>query len=55
MVIASSKTFEVYPTSASIPVNTQQVFQAQLSNVPDSHPLTYSVDGVVGAIPQPER
>ena len=48
MVIASSKTFEVYPTSASIPVNTQQVFQAQLSNVPDSHPLTYSVDGVVG-------
>ena len=47
-VISSTKTFEVYPSSVSIPVLTQQVFQAQLSNVPDGHPLTYSVDGVVG-------
>ncbi len=47
-VVASTKTFEVYPSTASIAVNTQQEFQAQLSNVPDSHTLSYSVDGVVG-------
>ncbi len=47
-IASTGRTFEVYPSTASIAVDSQQVFQAQLSNVPDSHPLTYSVDGVVG-------
>jgi hypothetical protein len=48
VITGTGHTFEVYPSSASIALSSQQVFQAQLSNVPDSHTLTYSVDGVVG-------
>jgi hypothetical protein len=44
----SSGTLEIYPTSAAVYAGTQQIFQAQLSTVPDGHSLTYSVDGVVG-------
>jgi len=38
----------VYPTSAAVYAGTTQVFQAQLSGVPDGHSLTFSVDGVNG-------
>ena len=41
-------TLSVYPSSAAVAVSTQQVFQAQLSNVPDTNSLTYTVDGVTG-------
>ena len=44
----STGNLAIYPSSASVPVGTQQVFQAQLSYVPDSNSLTYSVDGVTG-------
>jgi len=38
----------VYPTSAAVYVATQQIFQAQLSGVPDGHSLTFTIDGVTG-------
>jgi len=41
-------TLGIYPTTAAVAVGTQQVFQAQLSNVPDSNSLSYGVDGVNG-------
>jgi Abnormal spindle-like microcephaly-assoc'd, ASPM-SPD-2-Hydin/Glycosyl hydrolases family 39 len=46
-------TLAVYPSSASVAVGTQQVFQAQLSKtpgspLPDTNSLSYSVDGVNG-------
>lgn len=44
----ASGTLAVYPTSAAVYSGTTQVFQAQLSGVPDGHSLTYSVDGVNG-------
>lgn len=44
----TSGTLEIYPTSAAVFAGTQQIFQAQLSLVPDGHSLTYSVDGAVG-------
>jgi hypothetical protein len=44
----SSGTLQIYPTSAAVFAGTQQIYQAQLSTVPDGHSLTYSVDGVVG-------
>ncbi|HEY1577536.1 MAG TPA: choice-of-anchor D domain-containing protein [Terracidiphilus sp.] len=44
----SSGTLQIYPTSAAVYAGTQQIYQAQLSQVPDGHSLTYSVDGVVG-------
>jgi len=45
---ASSGSLTVYPSSAAVAVGTQQVFQAQLSTVPDSNSLSYSIDGVSG-------
>ncbi len=44
----TSGTLKVYPTSASVATGSEQIFQAQLSGVPDSHSLSYSVDGVSG-------
>lgn len=44
----SSGTLQIYPTSAAVYVGTQQIFQAQLSQIPDGHSLTYSVDSIVG-------
>lgn len=44
----SSGTLEIYPTNAAVYAGTQQIYQAQLSTIPDGHSLTYSVDGVVG-------
>jgi hypothetical protein len=41
-------TLKLYPTSAAVAAGSQQIFQAQLSGVPDSHSLSYSVDGVSG-------
>ncbi len=41
-------TLAIYPSSAAVAVGTQQVFQAQLTNVPDTNSLSYSVDGVSG-------
>jgi Glycosyl hydrolases family 39/Abnormal spindle-like microcephaly-assoc'd, ASPM-SPD-2-Hydin len=46
-------TLAIYPSSASVAVGTQQVFQAQLSPTPgspqpDTNSLSYSVDGVSG-------
>jgi hypothetical protein len=45
---ASSGSLAVYPSSAAVAVGSQQVFQAQLSGVPDSNSLSYSIDGVSG-------
>ena len=44
----STGTLGIYPTKAAVYAGTQQIFQAQLSMVPDGHSLTFSVDGVVG-------
>ena len=44
----ASGTLGVYPTSAAVYVGTEQIFQAQLSTIPDGHSLTYSIDGVTG-------
>ena len=45
---AQNGTLAIYPASAAVVQGSQQEFQAQLSGVPDSNSLTYSVDGVVG-------
>ena len=45
-VTAKTGTLALYPNSAAVYVRSQQVFQAQLSTVPDGNQLTYSVDGV---------
>jgi hypothetical protein len=45
---ATSGNLAIYPSSAAVAVGTQQVFQAQLSYVPDNNSLSYSVDGVSG-------
>jgi hypothetical protein len=45
---SSSGTLALYPTSAVVYAGNTQVFQAQLSGIPDSHSLTYSKTG--GAI-----
>jgi hypothetical protein len=44
----ASGTLAVYPTSAAVYSGSIEVFQAQLSGIPDGHSLTYSVDGVTG-------
>ena len=38
----------VYPDSAAVVAQSEQVFQAQVGGVPDGDPLTYTIDGVVG-------
>ncbi len=48
VVASSSGTFAVYPSTAAVPAGGEQVFQAQLSNAPDTNSLSYSVDGVAG-------
>lgn len=45
---STSGTLRLYPSSAAVFIGTDQAFQAQLSNVPDANPVTYSVDGVAG-------
>ena len=45
---AQTGTLAIYPASAAVVASSQQVFQAQLSGVPDSNSLSYSVDGVNG-------
>lgn len=45
---ATKGTIGIYPDSASVYTGTQQVFQAQLSGIPDANQTTYSVDSVVG-------
>jgi hypothetical protein len=47
-VCATPRHLAVYPSSASIPAGTEQVFEAQLSGVPDTHQVTYEVDGIPG-------
>jgi hypothetical protein len=44
----SSGTLGVYPSSAAVFVGSKQIFQAQLSTIPDGHSLSYSIDGVAG-------
>ncbi len=48
VTIPSSGALAVYPTTAAVLAGTMQVFQAQLSGVPDANSLSYSVDGVAG-------
>ena len=43
----TSGTLEIYPTTAAVYVGSTQLFQAQLSLVPDGNSLTFSVDGIV--------
>src|SRR5579884_179817 len=45
--VTSSPLFTIYPYVASIPVNGQQPFQAQICNVPDNN-VTFSVDNIQG-------
>ena len=45
---STSGNFALYPGSAAVVVGSQQVFQAQVANAPDTNPLSYSVDGVSG-------
>ena len=45
--MATKGTIGVYPKSAAVYVGTQQVFQAQLSSIPDGNQVTFSVDGIV--------
>jgi hypothetical protein len=45
---ATSGTLAVYPTSAAVFTGTTQLFEAQLSGVPDANSVTYSVDGIPG-------
>jgi Glycosyl hydrolases family 39/Abnormal spindle-like microcephaly-assoc'd, ASPM-SPD-2-Hydin len=44
----TSGTLKLYPTSAAVAAGSEQIFQAQLTGVPDSHSLSYSVDGASG-------
>jgi hypothetical protein len=44
----TSGALAVYPTTAAVVAGSEQVFQAQLSGVPDGHSLSYSIDGVSG-------
>jgi len=44
----SSGTLAIYHTSAAVFAGTTQAFQAQLSGVPDTNSLSYSIDGVAG-------
>lgn len=37
----------IYPNAADVFAGSKQVFQAQLSTIPDANQLTYSVDGVI--------
>jgi len=43
---ATTGTLALYPNTTSVYVRSQQVFQAQLSTVPDGNSVSYSVDGV---------
>jgi hypothetical protein len=43
---AGASTLAVYPSSAAVVAGTEQVFQPQLSGVPDTHQVTYEVDGI---------
>src|SRR6201998_3702863 len=43
----TSGTLGIYPTTAAVYSGSTQLFQAQLSLVPDGNSLTFSVDGVV--------
>jgi len=42
---ATSGTLALYPTSSAVYAGNTQVFQAQLSGIPDGHSLTYSTNG----------
>jgi Glycosyl hydrolases family 39 len=44
---ATKGTLGIYPSSANVFAGSQQVFQAQLSTIPDANQVTYSVDGIV--------
>ena len=48
VVSTQSGTLAIYPASAAVVAGTQQVFEAQISGVPDTDLLSYSVDGVSG-------
>jgi hypothetical protein len=47
-VSTQSGTLAIYPGSAAVVAGSQQVFEAQISGVPDTDSLSYSVDGVSG-------
>ena len=44
----TSGTLGIYPTTAAVFAGSTQIFQGQLSSVPDGNSLTFSVDGIVG-------
>jgi hypothetical protein len=44
---ATKGTIGIYPSSANVFAGSQQIFQAQLSKIPDANSVTYSVDGIV--------
>lgn len=48
LTVTSAPNYEIYPFVASIPTGGQQVFQAQTCQVPDSNPVTFTVDNIVG-------
>jgi len=48
VLVSETPTFEIYPFVASIPTGGQQTFQAQICTVPDSGPVTFTVDNIPG-------
>ena len=48
ITVSATPIFEIYPFVASIPTSGQQAFQAQVCLVPDSAPVSFSVDNIPG-------
>lgn len=48
VTVTATPQFGIYPYVAAIPPNGQQTFQAQLCAVPDTNPVTFTVDNIPG-------
>jgi hypothetical protein len=48
ITVSATPVFEIYPFVASIPTGGQQTFQPQICLVPDTAPVTYTVDNIPG-------
>ena len=46
--VTSSPVFEIYPFVSSIPTGGHQTFEAQVCLVPDTRPVSYTVDNIAG-------
>jgi hypothetical protein len=48
LTITTAPLFEIYPYTSSLPPGGKQTFQAQTCTVPDTLPVTFTVDGIAG-------